>query len=100
MAIDPTDNTITAGPREALAGRQLWARKLNWHIEEPQKPIRVQAQIRYGHKAADATAAVIADDLLKVQFDQDQYAITPGQAVVLYQDDLLLGGGWIERFAK
>ncbi|HEY7090921.1 MAG TPA: tRNA 2-thiouridine(34) synthase MnmA [Tepidisphaeraceae bacterium] len=58
--------------------------------------IRCQAKIRYNHQPQPAMAIVSGEDELTVRFDQPQSAITPGQAVVLYDGDVVLGGGWIE----
>ncbi|NLX05456.1 MAG: tRNA 2-thiouridine(34) synthase MnmA [Phycisphaerae bacterium] len=95
VRIDPLTNTVVTGPREALAATHLVARDLNWHIDPAQLPSRALAQIRSTHKAAPAGLELIGADRLRVTFDQPQFAVTPGQAVVLYQDDLVLGGGWI-----
>jgi len=57
---------------------------------------RVTAQIRYKHTAAPARVRAIDVDRAEVEFDEAQTAITPGQAVVFYEDELCLGGGWID----
>ncbi len=95
VKIDPMMNTVVVGPREALAGNTLTAEGLNWHMNAPKGPVRVKAQIRYSHAAADATIDPVAEDRVKVQFDEPQFAITPGQAVVFYEDEIVMGGGWI-----
>jgi tRNA-specific 2-thiouridylase len=61
-------------------------------------PIRAQVKIRNRHAAADATISPAGNDAtrIEVRFDQPQRAVTPGQAAVLYDGDLVLGGGWIE----
>ncbi|MBP5414475.1 MAG: tRNA 2-thiouridine(34) synthase MnmA, partial [Lachnospiraceae bacterium] len=58
-------------------------------------PMRVKAKIRYRHKETDATVTQIDDDTIKVVFDEPQRAITKGQAVVLYDGDVVVGGGTI-----
>ena len=58
--------------------------------------MRCSAKIRYNHPPQLATATVTGEDELVVRFDEPQSAITPGQAVVLYDGDVVLGGGWIE----
>ncbi|HEX5242291.1 MAG TPA: aminomethyltransferase beta-barrel domain-containing protein, partial [Tepidisphaeraceae bacterium] len=59
-------------------------------------PIHCTAKIRYNHSPQPATASLIGADTLSVTFDEPQSAITPGQAVVLYQDERVVGGGWID----
>jgi len=63
----------------------------------PTGPFRCEAQIRYRHRAARATAEILGGGLLRVLFDEKVRAVAPGQAVVLYRGDRVLGGGWIER---
>jgi tRNA-specific 2-thiouridylase len=58
---------------------------------------KVTARIRSRHEGAPATARIFAGDRVVVQFDEPQRAITPGQAVVLYEGEMVLGGGWIEK---
>ena len=58
--------------------------------------MRVTAKIRHRHEPAEAIAVQTADDELQVTFDEPQRAITPGQAVVLYDGDMVVGGGWIK----
>ena len=59
-------------------------------------PTRCQVKVRYNHEPQPAVAELCGDDELLVRFDQPQSAVTPGQAVVLYDGDVVLGGGWIE----
>jgi tRNA-uridine 2-sulfurtransferase len=63
---------------------------------EPSGPARVTAQIRHRHAPAPATVRAIDDDRAEVVFDAPQIAITPGQAVVFYDGDVVVGGGWID----
>ncbi len=58
-------------------------------------PSRCEAQIRYQHTPAACDVEMVADDRLQVTFDEPQHGIAPGQAVVLYDGDRVLGGGWI-----
>lgn len=93
---DMDANTVTVGPNEALYSRELVARDWNW-IPFPvlTQPIRVTAKARSRHAGAAATVYPEADGLAKVVFDEPQRAITPGQAVVLYDGDLVIGSGTI-----
>jgi tRNA-specific 2-thiouridylase len=99
LSIDPAANRVTVGEKEALFSRTLRARQLNL-LSPALAPgggaVRCSAKIRYNHAPQPAAAAVVAEDELAVTFDEPQSAITPGQAVVLYDGDVVLGGGWIE----
>jgi tRNA-uridine 2-sulfurtransferase len=61
------------------------------------KPIEVTAKIRYNHPGAEATISPLENNRVKVKLHSPQRAITPGQAAVFYQEDLVVGGGWIAR---
>jgi tRNA-specific 2-thiouridylase len=98
--IDPKRNAVIVGPEEALNRNSLVAGNLNFIlVEKLEGPERVQAKIRYNSKPASATVTPMPDGRVRVDFDSPQRAITPGQAVVFYQGDYLLGGGTIEGFA-
>ncbi len=96
VRLEPETRRVVIGTREELARQTLTANRLNWHIDVPTGPLRCRAQIRYRHEAAPAEATLVADDVLQVEFDEPQYGVAPGQAVVLYADDRVLGGGWIQ----
>ncbi len=96
--LDAAANTVTVGPRQALLKRGLVADQVNWLIDPPTEPVRLTAQIRYQHKAAPATVELYEGGQVRVLFDEPQSAITPGQAVVLYDGEVCLGGGWIQRW--
>ena len=94
--IRPESNEVILGKHDSLFQRTLLAKDVNWvSIPGPDKEIRVQAKIRYRHKAEYATAQMRKDGLLRVTFDKPQRAITKGQSVVLYDGELVLGGGKI-----
>jgi tRNA-specific 2-thiouridylase len=97
VQIEPVSKTVTVGPRSALDKTGLEAARMNWQGLTPSGPIRCLAQIRAQHRAVPAAAEPLPGDRARVCFDIPQPAITPGQVVTLYQDDLVLGGGWIER---
>ena len=91
------DNALVVGSRQEACARSLLAEHLNWMTEAPVGQMQVEVQIRSGHAAAPATAFLAAQDRLEIQFEEAQFAITPGQAAVLYQGEWLLGGGEIMK---
>ena len=96
IATDPQTQRVVVGNNDDLLRRSFFAREVNWiSIEEPKAPIRAQVKIRNKHTGAAATL-VAAANRVEVIFDDPQRAVTPGQGAVFYQDDLVLGGGWIE----
>lgn len=92
----PELNRIVVGPREELFSRGLAAREMNWLREPPGREFRATAFIRYRHPGVLSTVRLRNRDHLEVHFDTPQAAVTPGQAVVLYDGDCLWGGAWIE----
>ena len=98
VAKDMEKHTVTVGPESALYSRELIASDFNWlSIPEPEHPIRVTARTRYRQRENLATVWPLAGSRARIVFDQAQRAITPGQAVVLYDGELVLGGGTIEQ---
>jgi len=98
VEIDKENNTVIIGGEENLFKSELEASGVKWSsIEEPAEPLKVKARIRYRHKEQDALVTPLGGDKVKVRFDKAPRAITPGQAVVFYDGDTLLGGGWIGR---
>jgi tRNA-specific 2-thiouridylase len=69
---------------------------VNWIAGEPAGPLRVTVQIRHRHQAAPAMVRPLGGRRAEVVFDEPQIAITPGQAAVFYDADVVLGGGWID----
>src|SRR5205809_6308280 len=95
--IDAGSASVTVGPREALERATLTASRVNWISgDTPAGPIRAHARIRHRHAEAPATITPLGGDRASVVFDDPQSAITPGQAVVFYEGDVCLGGGWID----
>ncbi|MCH5204806.1 MAG: tRNA 2-thiouridine(34) synthase MnmA [Oscillospiraceae bacterium] len=93
--IDKDKNTITLGKNDELYSKRLLAGNINLiSVEKIDKPMRVKAKIRYRHTEQDATVIQV-NDKLDVTFDEPQRAITRGQAVVLYDNDTVVGGGTI-----
>jgi tRNA-specific 2-thiouridylase len=98
LAIHPDSHRVTVGADEELLSRELTANRLNW-ISIPGlasgEEIRVTAKIRHRHTPAPATLRSVGQDKVAAVFDEPQRAITPGQSVVFYQQDEVVGGGWI-----
>ena len=93
---DMEKNTVTVGPNEALFSRELVAKDWNWiPFDAVDCPMQVTAKARSRHAGAPATVYPEADGYARVVFDEPQRAITPGQAVVLYQGDMVIGSGTI-----
>ena len=99
--IDAAKNEIWVGTREQVLANGLLADDLNF-ISRPtlSEPMTVTAKIRYNAPAVPATASLTADNQLTVVFQDPQAAVTPGQSVVLYENNLVLGGGVISRALK
>lgn len=96
--IDGESNTVVIGGRKDVYRDELIASSLNWiSIDKLEEPVRVKARIRYLHKEDEATVTPLDNGKVKVKFDRPQLAITPGQAVVFYQEDTVVGGGTIEK---
>lgn len=99
--IDAATNTVFVGPREALLGRTLTARQLTFgRAADLRGEHAVTAQVRYKDAGAPALARQTADDALEVTFAVPRPALTPGQAVVLYDGDDVLAGGWIHATGR
>jgi tRNA-specific 2-thiouridylase len=95
---DMAANTVTVGPNEALFRRELIARDLNWMtVETITAPLQCKAKARSRMIEQPATISPLEDGKVKVVFDEPQRAITPGQAVVFYDGDLVIGGGTIQE---
>ncbi len=95
-AIDPVRNTVTLADEPALFSRELSATDINLiAVDKIDKPLRVTAKVRYSALEAAATVVQTAEDEIHVEFDEPQRALTRGQAVVLYSDEVVIGGGTI-----
>jgi len=91
-------NRLVVGNRSDVLGGSLIATGVNWvSIPAPEKPIRATVKIRYRSAEAPATVTSVGRDEVKIEFDEPQPAITPGQATVFYQGDIVAGGGWIKE---
>jgi tRNA-specific 2-thiouridylase len=95
IRIEPESNRIVLGPEEELYSRRLSARKVNWTSgTAPRERLTAMAKIRYKSREAEAVL-FFRNDSVDVHFAQPQKAVTPGQAVVFYNLDEVLGGGII-----
>ena len=98
LRLDVSKNALIAGTARELGQRNLLADEVSYVCgSPPEGPVRVQAKIRYRARLADATWTPLAGKRARVVFDEPLRDITPGQAVVAYQDDLVLGGGIISE---
>ncbi len=95
VAIQADSKRVVVGTRDDLACCQLEADRLNWLIDDVPTRFTCQTQIRYRHTAADSEVHVLDEDRLRVTFSEPQFGVAPGQAVVFYDGDQVLGGGWI-----
>jgi tRNA-specific 2-thiouridylase len=94
---NPATQKVTVGAGDSLLRKSLVARDVNWVAWDGIRgPERAQVKIRNRHLAAAATISPVEDGRVLVEFDEAQRAVTPGQAAVFYDEDLVLGGGWIE----
>jgi tRNA-specific 2-thiouridylase len=97
LEIRPASAEVVVGPRAALGRTTLTASQVNWVSGVPLTEwTSLRAQIRYKHTAAPARVRALDDARAEVQFEEEQSAITPGQAVVVYDEDCCVGGGWID----
>ena len=99
VKINRDSHQVVLGSHDELGKTSLQADRTNWLITpEPEQSFRCQAQIRYNSAPQDATASISEMDgeqILQVTFDQSVHGIAPGQAVVCYDGDMVIGGGWI-----
>lgn len=98
LELRPEESRIVVGERSALLRTHCRIGRPNWiSIAALNEPLRVQAKIRSRHVAASAVISPTSDGDVEVQFESPQAAVTPGQACVFYEDDKVVGGGWIRR---
>ncbi|MDQ6861340.1 MAG: tRNA 2-thiouridine(34) synthase MnmA [Verrucomicrobiota bacterium] len=98
--IDPETNRVIVGTVEDLTTEEFEVDRANWHpIADLSEPIEATVKIRYAHPGTRATLHPLQDGRARVVLHEPQKAVTPGQAAVFYDDDVVLGGGWICRHA-
>ncbi len=99
IGLDAGRNRVIVGDRTCATQSECTVGRVNWvSISAPTAPIRASAQIRYRSPAVPANVIPLEGDRMKLVFDEPQFSITPGQAAVFYDGDIVLGGGIIERF--
>jgi len=99
LAVESESRRVVVGYKEDLERNHLAVAGINWvSIEPPQGPQRVEVKVRSRAPAVGALVKPLADGRADVVFDSPQKGVAPGQAAVFYRGDLLLGGGWIERY--
>jgi tRNA-specific 2-thiouridylase len=95
VAIDAVSREVIVGEKDHLQVDRLVTIGTNWIIPEPQEPLRARCRIRYRHQEALCSLVVLDSERVEVRFDEPQTGVSPGQAAVFYDDDRVLGGGWI-----
>jgi tRNA-specific 2-thiouridylase len=97
VKIDVPRNQLVVGGRDELYRQSFTASGVNWiAIDAPDAPIRAKVRIRYRAPEAGATITPTDSSEVQIEFDEPQPAITPGQAAVFYDQDAVVGGGWIQ----
>ena len=96
VAIRPETRAVVIGTREELLGSGLIAREINWLVDRPEVGARVSVRVRHRAPLAAAEIVRIDRDELEIALDEPVSSITPGQSVVLYDAERVLGGGFIE----
>jgi tRNA-specific 2-thiouridylase len=97
VEIQPRTRAVVIGPRAELLGKGVVARELNWLVDPPAPGAEIEVQIRHRARPARGTLVRGARDEIEIALDEAASAITPGQSLVLYDGDVVLGGGVIER---
>ena len=96
IGFNPEKNEVIVGEEEKLYKKEIIVRDINLLLfDEIKEPLKVQVKTRYSSKFANATITQI-ENKIKVEFDEPQRALTPGQSAVFYLDDIVVGGGKIE----
>jgi tRNA-specific 2-thiouridylase len=99
VQIRPNDRAVVIGPREELLGRGVVARGVNWLVDAPPVGAHVDIQVRHRAKPARAEIVRLDGGEIELALDEAVSAITPGQSLVIYDGERVLGGGFIERAA-
>src|SRR6476469_5862595 len=98
VSINADANRVVVGAAEELLSNEFTAAGVNWiSLDDPSTPVRADVRVRYRHTAAPATITPLPGARMRVVFDEQQRAITPGQATVFHRGDEVVGGGWITK---
>jgi tRNA-specific 2-thiouridylase len=99
--IDIKNNRVIVGEQDELLSQEFTAAGVNWiALDGPHEPVRAEVRVRYRHTAEPATITPLPEHRARIEFDEPQRAITPGQATVFYRGDEVVGGGWIVKNSK
>jgi tRNA-specific 2-thiouridylase len=97
VKIDPNRNEVVLGDNSDVFRKTLTAKEINFiPFDQPPKDYRCQGKVRYSGKLSDCTINIVETDRIEVTFDEAKRAVTPGQSVVFYKGETLVGGGVIE----
>ena len=96
VRIEPETRRVVVGTQDELACTSLTADQVNWLIEPPQESFTCEVKIRYLSTPVTATVHPLPQRRIRVEMHAPRHGVAPGQAVVCYQGDRVLGGGWIE----
>ena len=98
VKLDPVMNQVVVATRNEGGASECVVSRINWlSIAKPQNPIKVEVKVRYRSQPQSVNVIPFNENTVKLVFDEPQFGLTPGQAAVFYNDELLLGGGIIER---
>lgn len=97
VGIDAERNEVRVGEEKNLYSNALTAGNLSWVSQPPEREIEVCSKIRYRHGAVPCRVTLAEDGKATVNFSEPQKAVTPGQAIVFYKDEAVMGGGWIKE---
>jgi tRNA-specific 2-thiouridylase len=101
--LDPETNRVIVGDADDLACDEFEIDRVNWHPvvpqprDDPGRPLEATVKIRYSHPGTPANVTPLENNRVRIRLHEPQRAVTPGQAAVIYDGDLVLGGGWICR---
>ncbi len=96
IGLDPGRRQVVVGPQQELLHDRCVIERTRWiPFERLRSPLRARVRVRSRHEGSPATLRDLGHGRAEIRFDEPQRAITPGQAAVAYEDDVVLGGGWI-----
>ena len=95
--IDPRNNRVIIGRQKDLFAAEMIVENVNWIKSNPGRPFRASTRVRFRHREVSSWIEPIGETSARVIFNKEVRAITPGQAAVFYDKDLVIGGGWIKK---